>query len=324
MRILITGAGGFIGRALIKAWLAKGEADGRAIGEVIAADIHERALAGLPGDGRVRKLTGNICDPAFRSVLFAEPLDSVMHLAATLTADAETHFDRGLAINLHSALDLLQLARAQGNCPRFIFPSSIAAFGGPLPEVVNDSVVHTPQTSYGTAKAVMELLIDDFSRHGFVDGRTLRLPFVLIRPAAANPVVSDRVAAVVREPLQGRDAVCPLAPETQIPIASVQTVARSLIILHDAPTSQLGHTRAMNLPSLTVSIAQMVDDLARFDYPGPRGTVSWQKDERIQAIVESWPRVFVSEQATRLGIKADDSFADILRAYADELRAGSA
>ena len=297
MRILITGAGGFIGRTLIKALLARGEAAGQAISEVIATDLHERALASLPDDGRVRRVAGDICDPAFRSPLFAERVDSVFHLAATLTTDAETHFDRGLAINLHSALDLLQLARAQGNCPRFIFPSSIAAFGGPLPEVVDDSVVHTPQTSYGTAKAVIELLIDDFSRHGFVDGRMLRLPIVLIRPAAPNPAISDRIAAIVREPLQGRDAVCPLAPETQIPVASVQAVARALITLHDAPAAALGHTRAMNLPSLTLSIAQMVDDLARFDYPGPRGTLSWQKDERIQAIVESWPRVFVSEQA---------------------------
>jgi nucleoside-diphosphate-sugar epimerase len=250
--------------------------------------------------------------------LFAEPVDSVFHLAATLTTHAEQNFDHGLKVNLFGVYDLLEICRAQGNSPRFVFPSSIAAFGGPLPDTVDDSVAQTPQTSYGTAKSVAERLLDDYSRHGFVDGRALRLPIVLIRPGAPNPAISDRVASVVREPLRGEDAVCPLAPETRIPVASVRSVATSLVKLHDVPARLLGHTRAMNLPSLTVSIAEMVAALDAFDHPGPRGKVSWAKDDRLQAIVDGWPRVFVSEQATRLGIGAEKSFSDILRAYVED------
>lgn len=322
MRILITGAGGFVGRTLLKALLERPALacrDGaEQITEITLTDLREDTLSGLPDDARLRVQPGDITDDAFRRGLFDRPVDSVFHLAATLTTDAESNFRRGLEINVLMLIRLLEDCRTADNGPRFLYPGSIAAFGGPLPETVDDRVAQTPQTSYGTAKSIAELLISDYSRHGFVDGRVLRLPVVLIRPGSPTPSVSDKVAAIVREPLRGQDVVCGLEPETLIPVASARAVAEALIRLHDVPADRFGHTRAMNLPSLTVSVADMIAALEGFDYPGTRGRIDWEKDHQIQAIVDSWPRYFVSEEASRLGIAADASFTDILRAYVED------
>jgi nucleoside-diphosphate-sugar epimerase len=325
MRILITGAGGFVGRTLLKALLAKpalagrgGAARAESITEIILTDISEAALAGLPDDPRLAIRAGNIADDAFRRTLLAPPVDTIFHFAATLTTDAEHNFERGLETNVLSLIRLLDDCRAGDNCTRFLYPSSIAAFGGPLPGTIGDHVAQTPQTSYGTAKSIAELLINDYSRHGFINGRILRLPVVLIRTGAPSPSVSDKVAAIVREPLHGRDVVCGLAPGTLIPVASARSVAEALIRLHDVPADRFGHTRAMNLPSLTVSVTDMIASLEGFDHPGPRGRILWERDEQVQGIVDSWPRYFISEEASRLGLQADASFTDILRAYVED------
>jgi D-erythronate 2-dehydrogenase len=326
MRILVTGAAGFVGRRLVGALLnepalTRGGGDAEQISELILTDRSESGLDAFAGDPRVRIAIGDICEADFRRVLFTKRIDSIFHLAAMLTAEAEADFAAGLKVNLLSLLDLLEDCRSGGHRPRFVYPSSIAVFGGPLPDRTDDKVWQTPQTSYGTAKAVGELLINDYSRHGFVDGRVLRLPVVLIRPGAPTPSISDRIALVVREPLRGEDAVCPLRPDTKIPVGSVRCIAAALIKLHEVPADRFGHTRAMNLPSLTVTAAEMVEAVQGFDHPGPRGNVWWVRDDQLQAIVDGWPNFVVSDEASRLGIRSDVSFTDILRAYVeDELR----
>jgi D-erythronate 2-dehydrogenase len=326
MRVLITGAGGFIGRSLVSALLkepalTRGGADSEQLCDLILADRYPGGLEPFTSDSRVRVETGDLADAEFRKSLFAKRVDSVFHLAATLTTEAETNFERGLQVNLLGILDLLENCRIGGHRPRFIYPSSIAAFGGPLPEKVDDKVAQTPQTSYGTSKSIAELLINDYSRHGFIDGRVLRLPVVLIRPKSASPSVSDSVAAIVREPLQGIDVVCPFAPETKIPVASVRSIAAGLIKLHEIPADRFGHTRAMNLPSLTVSVAEMVEAMQQIETSAPRGSIGWQRDEELQAIVDGWPRYFLSEEANRLGIRGDANFAEIIRAYMEDVPA---
>ena len=326
MRVLVTGAGGFVGGRLVSALLnelalTRAGGDAEQISELILTDRTDAGLGAFSGNPRVRVEIGDFCEAEFRRALFVKRIDSIFHLAATLTTEAEADFARGLQVNLLGVIDLLEDCRSGGHRPRFIYPSSIAAFGGPLPDRVDDKVPQTPQTSYGTAKAVAELLINDYSRHGFVDGRVLRLPFVLIRPGAPNPSVSDRVASIVREPLHGMDVACPLDPETKIPVASVRCIAAALIKLHEVPADRFGHTRAMNLPSLTVTVAEMIEALDGFDYPGPRGKVRWERNDQLQAIVDGWPNCVVSEEASRLGIRSDASFTEILRAYVeDELR----
>ncbi|MGB0085230.1 MAG: NAD-dependent epimerase/dehydratase family protein [Rhodomicrobiaceae bacterium] len=324
MRVLVTGAGGFIGRELIKLLLKepvlmRGNDGAEQLGELIVTGRSSASVEDLAQDPRVRVELGDAGDPAFYGRLFAKRIDSIFHLPATLTAEAENNFRRGLEVNILGMIHLLEQCRAQESPPRVVFPSSIAAFGGPLPEPVDDKTAQTPQTSYGIGKSIAELLINDYSRHGFIDGRALRLPVVIIRPGASSvPSVADRIGAVLREPLLGREAVCPLAPETRVPVASVRTTVSALLRLHEVPADRFGHTRAMNMPALAVSLQDMADAVMAYDYPGRRGRILWEKDDNIQAVVDSWPRAILAEEANRLGLRADASVAEILRSFIED------
>lgn len=198
--------------------------------------------------------------------------------------------------------------------PRLVFASSIATFGGRLPATVDDSTPQTPQTSYGVHKVIAEQLINDHSRHGLVDGRALRLPIVVIRPKGAASV-SDRIAAIVREPLNGEDSICPLPPDTPIPVASVDRVVQSLLKMHDLPAAGFGHTRAFNMPALSVTGTQMAEALQRAGAGRRLGRILWREDVDLRKIVESWPQHFDSAQACRLGILPDPDFDSIIRSH---------
>ena len=307
MRVLLLGAAGFIGSHLAATLRQRGTLRGQPITELLLAD--NRAVPG--------GLQGDICDAAFMQQLFAEPVDAVFHLAATLTLDAEQDFARGLAVNVQALMQLLAHCRAQAQAPSFVFASSISTFGGPLPDTVDDQVAQNPQTSYGTHKAMAELLINDHTRRGFIDGRVLRLPVVLTHPGPASGSVSDRIAALIREPLGGHDPVCPLAADTRFPVASVQCVVDSFLALHALPATRFGPTRVMNLPSLTVTPAEIAAAVQR---RGATGRIVWQPDAQMQSIVDGWPRAFTSERALSLGLQADRHVDDMVTAYLQSRR----
>lgn len=332
MRVLITGASGFLGTRLARALVARGSLVGPSgrpepITELVLADRRAPEAPALPaGSGiRLRSVETDVADPTAPAALLDEDVDSVFPLAATLTVESETDFARGLAVNLHGLLALLEALRLRGKAPRLVFTSSLAAFGGPLPEVVGDGVPLTPQTSYGTQKAIGELLVDDYARHGFVDGRCLRLPIVMTRHAGAHapppgtvmPTVSGAIAAIVGDRLLGRDVVCPLAPDTRIAAASAERVVDALIAVHDLPAAAFGHTRAMNLPSLSLTLAELADASARAaEGAGVRvGAMRWQPEPRFQLAVDQWPKRFESARASRAGIRADASADEIVAAY---------
>jgi len=313
MRILITGADGFLGRRVARALLARAEAADSPGGNAPPTELcltdrtpFEPIASAI---AEVSAVVGDLADPGFCSRLAEQRFDSIFHLAASLTLDTETDPDAALAANV-AALGRL-LPRQAGLRPRVILASSIAVFGGRLPEIVDDDVRPRPATTYGTHKAIAELMLADMTRRGEVDARCLRLPIVLVRPGAATPAVSDRIAAIIREPLAGRDVLCPLAADTVIPIASAGAVCEALIALHDAPPEALPADRTFNLPALSASVAEIAAAVAATG--GRRvGRIRIAPDPALQAIVDGWPRRLVSRAASTLGLHADASVADVI------------
>jgi len=324
MRVIVTGAGGFIGRHLVREVARRGRLAGfdgepRAVEELVLVDRSPFAVPELEGI-RAEPLVGDLRDEAFLASALEGGFDSLFHLAATLTIEAERDPATGWAVNLQLPVRLLEACRAAPRPPRFVYASSIAVFGGRLPESVADDQVRRPKTSYGTAKAITELLIDDYTRHGVVDGRALRLPVVIIRPGAPQPVVSDIIAGLAREPLNGKTVVSPLADGTGFPVVSVRQVATNLVALHDLPGSAFGDSRAVNQPGLTVTVEDIRQALLRVAGAKTAERLTVEPDTAIQGVVEGWPRRFVSEAAFDPPLAADPDLDGILRAYLAETR----
>lgn len=321
MRVLVLGAAGFLGSRLVGELLQRAALPGAAPLDLLLSD--QRAPR-KPWPAAVRFIEGDVLDPLLFDRLFAEPFQTVFHLAATLTIDAENDHARGLAVNVTALMRLLDRCRAQAAPPKLLFANSISTFGGPLPKVVDDFVFQAPQTSYGAQKVIGEQLIHDASRRGFVDGRILRLPIVLTHPGPPTGSVSDRVAALIREPLRGQDVVSALKPDTPIAVASVDTVIDGLLTMRDLPVSAFGATRAVNLPALSVTPAGLLDAVSRAAPAASLGRVSWQPDAALQRVVEGWPSVFTSAFALAHGIGTNQSIDALVTAHQEAtLRAGA-
>jgi len=324
MRVLVLGAAGFIAGNLVKSLstrktLALRGEPAQPLRELVLADSRPVPPVAVPSGIAIRIEQGDVRDDAFLDGLFDEDFDCVFHLAATLTLDAESDFAQGLEVNLLSLVRLLERCRLQQRLPSLAFASSISAFGGELPEVVDDGVAQTPETSYGCHKAMAELLISDYSRRGFIDGRALRLPIVLTHPGPASASVSDRIASLIREPLNGRDATCPLDPRTRFPVASARSVVKAMLALLALPVDAFAATRALNLPSLSVTPAAIEAAVLRAGDAGKGlGTIAWEPDAQVQRIVQAWPRGFTSARALALGIEGDASLDAIVAGYVED------
>jgi nucleoside-diphosphate-sugar epimerase len=323
MRILVLGAAGFIGGHLVKTLCTRkalelADESRHPIAELVLADSRPVPPVAVPAGIAIRIEQGDVRDGRFLENLFEEDFDCVFHLAAALTLDAEEDFARGLEVNLLALVRLLERCRLQQRAPWFAFASSISTFGGQLPEVVDDDVAQTPETSYGTHKAVAELLISDYARRGFIDGRVLRLPIVLTHPGPASASVSDRIAALIREPLNGRDARCPLDPRTRFAVASARSAVKALLAMLALPATVFGATRAMNLPSLSVTPASIEAAVLRAGTGRPMGNFIWEPNPQVQRIVDAWPRAFTSARARALGIEGDESLDAIVAAYVED------
>ncbi len=321
MRIVITGGAGFLGARLARKLLERGsllDAAGRAceLRELVLLDVVPAAVA----DPRVTVVTGDLADPAVIARVVTTDTASIFHLAAVVSGQAEAEFDIGMRVNLDATRTLLERCRNLRSPPRFVFASSLAVFGGKLPDPVPDEAPVTPQTSYGAQKAIGELLVYDMTRKGFVDGRSLRLPTVTVRPGKPNKAASSFASGVIREPLAGVDAVCPVAPATQMWVTSPGKVIDNLIVGHDAPAAKFHQTRSVNVPGLRVSVAAMVDALRHVAGDVVAGRVQWRIDPVIDRIVQTWPGNFAPRLGPSLGMEADTDFADIIRAYiADDM-----
>jgi len=235
--------------------------------------------------------------------------------AAVVSAQAEAEFELGMRINLDATRLVLERARQNGNRPRIVFTSSVAVFGGPLPETVPDSMPLLPQSSYGTQKAIGEMLVNDYSRRGFADGRALRMPTICVRPGAPNKAASSFASGIIREPLDGKESVCPVAPGTVMWLMSPRKAIEGLLHGHEIDGAALGPTRSVSMPGLSITVREMVASLERVAGKEAAGLVRWQLDPALSAIVSSWPGDFRTPRADALGFERDRSFDDIVRAY---------
>jgi nucleoside-diphosphate-sugar epimerase len=322
MRILITGGAGFLGTRLARAILARGTlTDARGT----ARPVREVALLDVVappdlGDPRVRQIAGDLAVPAVIERALTPDTASVFHLAAVVSGQAEADFDLGMRVNLDATRLLLERCRRLAAPPKFVFTSSLAVFGGPLPDPVGDDAPVTPQASYGAQKAIGELLVYDMTRKGFLDGRSLRLPTVTVRPGKPNKAASSFASGIVREPLSGVDAICPVSRETRMWVISPRAVIANMLIGHEASADAFAHTRSINVPGISVAVGEMVAALARVAGEAVASRVQWRHDPAIDRIVSTWPANFAPKLGPALGMRGDPDFDSIVRAYvADDM-----
>jgi nucleoside-diphosphate-sugar epimerase len=326
MKVVITGGAGFLGRRLASALLVRGAlrgADGRdqPVEQITLVDVVPPPR--MP-DARVDAVVGDIADPGLLGRVLTPDTTSVFHLAAVVSGMAEADFDRGMRVNIDATRRVLDACRADSggalrpDRPIVVFASSIAVYGGNLPGVAPEDAAVAPRSSYGMQKAVGELLMNDYTRKGFIDGRVLRLPTISVRPGRPNAAASSFASAIIREPLNGEEAICPVSPDTPLWLASPATAVVCLIGAHDLSADALGPNRVVNAPGISVTPREMVDTLARVAGPEAARRVRWEPDPRISRIVATWPGALETTRARALGLPGDEGFETIIRRYIEE------
>jgi D-erythronate 2-dehydrogenase len=316
MRIVITGGCGFLGRRLALLLLDQGSALGT-IEELVLFDNAPSALP-LPDDKRVRLVTGDIADRGTVRALIAPGTDAVFHLAAIVSGQAEADTDLGYRVNLDGTRAVLDACRALGTGPRLVFASSLAVYGGELPPTVGDDTPLRPQTSYGAQKAIGELLVNDYSRKGYVNGRALRLPTVVVRPGLPNRAASTFASSIIREPLCGKDAVCPVSPDTVMALASPRRVVAALARALEVASEALGANRSLQVPGFSVRIGEMAEAVRRAGGEDAYRRIAWQPDPAVQRIISSWPLALATPRADGLGFERDNGIDEAVRFFIED------
>ncbi len=318
---IVTGGAGFVGARLARELLAAGtlEVAGEAAAPLSRLTLIDRVAVpeDLAADERVRTVRGDLAGLLDRGVL--DGADVIFHLAAAVSAECEADFDLGMHANLRVTQALLAACRALRTRPVVVYASSLAVFGGsaehPLPAVIDDQTAPCPQTSYGTQKLIGEHLLADYTRKGFLRGRALRLMTVSVRPGRPNAAASAFLSGIIREPLAGQRAACPVDPATEVALASPAKAVAALLQAAISSERSWGDRSAVTMPALTVTVAEMAAALARVAGPEVAGLIDWVPDPAIEAIVTGWPGRVRADRATRLGLTPDDDFDSIIRMY---------
>jgi len=303
-RVLVIGAAGMIGRKLVER--LKGE-----VGELI---LHDVVPAGP------NALVSDLSAPGEADKLVASRPDVIFHLAAIVSGEAEADFEKGYRVNLDGTRLLFEAIRKQNYKPRVVFTSSIAVFGAPFPDAIGDEFLSAPLTSYGTQKAIGELLLSDYSRRGFFDGIGIRLPTICVRPGKPNKAASGFFSGIIREPLAGQEALLPVPKSVRHWHASPRAAIGFLMHAATLDTAKLGTRRNLSMPGVSVTVGEQIEALRKVAGDKVASRIREQADPVIQKIVEGWPRNFDPRRALSLGFRADASFEEIIRIHiADEL-----
>ncbi len=316
-RVLILGGGGMVGQKLAHRLLADG-----LNGAACEITLHDMAFP--PSGAEVAdQRRGNLADAGQMEALAAEKFDVIFHLASIVSGEAEADFDKGWQVNMFPTWRLLEGLRAEheadeGYRPRLVFTSSIAVFGGPYPDVIGDDYLSAPQTSYGAQKSICEAMISDFSRKGFIDGISIRLPTICVRPGKANLAASSFFSGIIREPLNGVEAVLPVSDTVRHWHASPRAAAGFLTHAGTMDLGLLGTRRALNLPGVSCTVAEQIEALREAAGNDVVKLIRPEPNETIMKIVEGWPRNFDPQRAISLGFRAEKTFAEIIQVYLDD------
>jgi nucleoside-diphosphate-sugar epimerase len=317
MKVLIIGGAGMIGRKLSERLAKDGAVAGKAISKLTLYDVVPGAApagAKMP----VAVATGDLPAPGEADKLLADRPDAIFHLAAIVSGEAEQDFDKGYRINMDGTRGLLEAIRRAGHKPRLVFASSIAVFGAPFPEAIGDEFFSTPLTSYGTQKAICELLVSDYSRKGFVEGLSIRLPTVCVRPGKPNKAASGFFSNIMREPLAGEEAVLPVSEGVMHWHASPRAAVGFMLHAAQLDLGKVGPRRALAMPGLAVTVGEQIAALRKVAGDKVVARIRRQPDPFIEQIVAGWPRNFDPKRALALGFKADASFEAIVRAHIED------
>jgi nucleoside-diphosphate-sugar epimerase len=321
MHVVVTGGAGFLGSRLARELLAAGSlavAGGapRALSRLTLVD-RVPVPPDLAADSRVAVVLGDLGDPGFAQNALAGA-ELIFHLAAAVSGECEADFDLGLRANLQATQALLASCRALGTSPVVVFTSSLAVFGGSAETVIADDTWPVPQTSYGTQKVMCEYLLADYTRKGFLNGRAVRLMTVSVRPGRPNAAASGFLSGIVREPLAGQRAVCPVDPGTQVALASPAKAVGALLCAATASDQAWGGRTALTMPALTVTVAEMAAALTRVAGPQVSALIDWVPDPMISRMFATWPARIRADRAARLGLTPDPDFDSVIRMYLAE------
>ena len=302
MQIIITGGAGFLGQRLAKALLNSSIV----FDELLLVDI---VMPPDPGnDERVTCQQVDISEEAAAKKMVSSNTGIIFHLAAVVSSHAEKDFDLGWKVNLDITRQLLEACRYHNQSIRFVFASSLAVYGGKLPDIVNDTTAVMPHSSYGTQKAMGELLVNDYTRKKFVDGRVLRLPTICVRPGRPNLAASSFVSSIIREPINGEQAICPVSPDLALWLSSPDTIIENIIKAATLDSTAFGDWRTVNLPGIDVTVQQMIDSLERITDKETVARIQFKPDVSINNIVSSWPGVLDNTRALQIGFSVDSNF----------------
>lgn len=319
MRILVTGAAGMVGRKLAEHLARDGTLGGDVIAQLVLADVVEpQQLAEAAVE--VEMVVADVAEPGAAENFVSGRPDVVFHLAAVVSGEAEADFEKGYGVNLDGTRFLLDAIRTldQGYRPRVVFASSIAVFGAPFPDRIGDDYAATPLTSYGTQKAIGELLLSDYTRRGFLDGVGIRLPTLCVRPGKPNLAASGFFSSIIREPLNGREAVLPVPDGIRHWHASPRAAVGFLIHAATIDSAALGDRRCLTMPGVSVTVAEQIEALRNVAGDEVVRLIRREPDETVLRIVAGWPRSFDAQRAQALGFRAESSFEEIIRVYVED------